>query len=183
MRLRTAQLSDVVACGALDASYTTEHTWQVNEERPLRPGALELSVTLRAVRLPRPRSVVPPDATPELEAEWSHADLFVVVEEEDVPTGYLCARAEPEGAWVRRLVVDKPRRRSGVATTLLGAAREWAAYNGLGRLLVAVPTRNHPAICLFRSRGYTICGYNERHFRDGEIAIYLAHEAPVTAAE
>ncbi|MDP9380026.1 MAG: GNAT family N-acetyltransferase [Chloroflexota bacterium] len=175
--LRLAQLSDVAACGALDGSYSADHTWQLSQERPLFPGAPELSVALRGVRLPRPRSVTVPDPTPQLEAEWDSTDLFLVAEVDQV-AGYACASIQDGAARLDRLLVDTPYRRRGVATELLGAVRAWAHENGLRCIVAAAPAKNYPAITLLRSRGYRICGYNERQFASGEIALYLAQDLP-----
>ena len=177
MELRTARLSDVEACAALDASYSTEHTWQLTQERPLLGGSGELTVGLRTVRLPRARTVTPPDPLPELEAEWDSTDLWLIAELDGV-IGYVCVEAPGEEAWLRRLVVAPAHRRSGIATAMLGAASQWARANGLRCVLAAAPAKNYPVISLLRARAYNICGYNERHFPSGDVAIYLALDIP-----
>lgn len=181
MILRIAKLSDIATCGGLDASYTSDYTWQISQERSGAYSSGELSLDIRPVRLPRARSVIPPDSTDELEAEWNRTDLFIVAEEEEV-IAYLCCNIAAEGAWIRRLVVDKPFRRAGVGGTLLESAREWGRENDIACLLAAVPTKNHPAIALFRSQGYNICGFNERHFPNRDIALYLAHDIDLVGA-
>lgn len=182
MEFRLAQLSDIAACAALDASYSSEYSWQLAESRGVQvhaptehPGQTELNIGLRLVKLPRPRSVLPPDPAAELSAEWEYTDLYLIAEEDDL-MGYLCASMQGDAAWVERIVVHQPYRRSGVATAMLAAARGWAEGNGLRCLFAAAPTKNHPAVALFRSCGYQICGYNERHYSNGEIALYLAQD-------
>ncbi len=69
MLLRTAKISDLATCAALDASYTTEVSWQIAEEYFVRGVSSEMVVGLRSVQLPRPRSVVPRDPARELEEE------------------------------------------------------------------------------------------------------------------
>lgn len=177
MILRLAKPSDVKTCGTLDGSYTTEHSWQIAEERRPGRGADELTLNLRTVLLPRPRSVLPPDPTPELEAEWDRTDLFLIAEEDSV-IAYLCATVTRGGGWINRLTVDKPYRRRGVGSSLIAAAEAWAREHRLGCVLAAAPTKNYPAISLLKARGYKICGYNERHFSNGDIALYLAHDIP-----
>lgn len=159
----------------MDASYSSDYSWQLSQDHTVGYSSGEMDLRLRVVRLPRPRSVVPPDITTQLEAEWDSTDLFVIAEEEG-PIGYLSAYVQGHDAWIHRIVVDKPYRRDGVGTTLLHSAHEWAKESGLQGTLTAVPTRNHPAIAFFRSNGYTICGYSERHFPSGDIALYLAHD-------
>ena len=188
MEFRLAQRSDIAACAALDASYSSEYSWQLtsdeyramSDERP-RPRDSSLiahhsfSVGLRLVKLPRPRSVIPPEPTAELAAEWDHTDFYLIAEEDDL-MGYLCAAVRGDAGWVERIVVHQPYRRSGVAAAMLAAARGWAEGNGLRCLFAAAPTKNHPAVALFHSSGYRICGYNERHYANGEIALYLAQD-------
>ncbi len=175
MQLRVAQLSDIAACGELDAGYTTDHSWQLSEEHALGQGSLDLSVTLRCVQLPRPRAVLPPDPTEELERAWDTTDLWIVAGEGRA-SGYLCADVERGAARVTRIVVDRQYRRAGVGTQLLSAARAWAVENNLRCLIAAVPMKNYPAVALFRASGYRICGYNELHFDTGDVALYLGYE-------
>src|SRR5881396_3139 len=72
VEIRTAGEEDLHSCLALDDSYTTTHTWQVEAVRG-EPGAAPfqlnsnvtlgdypLSVTFRPVKLPRERKVVGP---------------------------------------------------------------------------------------------------------------------------
>jgi GNAT superfamily N-acetyltransferase len=172
LTLRLARISDVAACAALDASYSAEHTWQLTQDHPRDPDAGEVRVGLRCVRLPRARTVAPPDPTAQLDAEWDATDLFVIAELERI-AGYLCVRADADVGWVTRVVVDTPHRRAGIATALLAAARGWAAEVGLRCLLAAAPAKNDPLIRLLRGNGYRIRGYNERHLPNGEVAIYL----------
>lgn len=176
MLVRPARVSDVAVCGRLDASYTSELTYQLSEERPSRPGTMELAIGLRAVRLPRPRAVVAPDATAELEMQWGRLGLFLVVEEDERVVGYLGAREDRDLGWIENVVVDGPFRRRRYGSALLAAARAWAVGAELRSLLAAAPTRNHPAVALLRANGFIFCGYNERHFTSGEIALYLAQD-------
>lgn len=177
LTLRTAQLSDIPTCGVLDASYATEHTWQLAQERSTSRSTADLALTLRVARLPRARSVRTPDATQDLESEWDQTDLFLVAETDGV-VGYACASVLWNGVWVRRVVVDTAHRRSGIGTSLLAATRKWAQESRFACLMAAAPAKNFPAISLLRASGYKICGYNERHYSSGEIAIYLALDLP-----
>lgn len=176
MQVRAARRSDVATCGGLDASYRSDLTYQLAEERPSRTGAMEVSVSFRPVQLPRPRAVVAVDATDELEAAWEDLDLFLVAEDDERVIGFITARRERDLAWVEHLVVHAPYRRRRVASSLLRAVREWASQAGLRTLLAAAPTRNHPAVALLRTSGFVFCGYNERHYSSGEIALYLAQD-------
>lgn len=177
LALRLARISDVAACAALDASYSAEHTWQLTQDHPRDPEAGEVRVGLRCVRLPRARTVVPSDPTPELEAAWDATDLFLIAELDRI-AGYLCVRVDADIGWVARVVVDAPHRRARVASALLAAARGWATEAGLRCLLVAAPAKNDPLIRLLRANGYRIRGYNERHLPSGEVAIYLGLDIP-----
>lgn len=178
--LRLARLSDIAACGALDGSYTAERTWQLSQERAPFRDSPELTVSLRTARLPRPRTVTVPDPTPQLEAEWDHLDLFLVAELDERVAGYACCTLAPGGAIASldRILVDTPHRRIGVATELLGGVRAWAQEARLRCVVAAAPAKNYPVISLLRSRGYRICGYNERFFLNGEIGVYLTLDLP-----
>ncbi len=177
LTLRLARVSDVAACAALDASYCADHTWQLAHDHPRDPETDEVRVSLRCVRLPRSRTVAPPDPTPAMEAEWDATDLFLIAETDSI-AGYLCIRAEADIGWITRVVVDTPRRRARVASSMLTAARGWATEVGLRCLLVAAPAKNDPVIRLLRGNGYRIRGYNERHLANGEVAIYLGLDLP-----
>lgn len=177
LTLRTARLSDIAICGALDASYSTEHSWQLMQERAQTHSSAVVVLTLRVVRLPRARSVLPPEPTAQLEAEWGDTDLFLVAEIDHV-VGYSCVTVLRDTAWLTRIVVDTPHRRTGIASSLLTATRQWARENGFSCVLAAAPAKNYPAVSLLRANGYKICGYNERHYSTGEVALYLALDLP-----
>src|ERR1044071_4374072 len=75
VEIRAADEEDLQSCLALDDSYTTTHTWQVEAVRGepgsapfqlnsnITLGDYPLSVTFRPVKLPRERKVVGPLAT------------------------------------------------------------------------------------------------------------------------
>ena len=67
------------------------------------------------------------------------------------------ARGAVDGDWlgVTAVEVDPRVRRTGVATSLLGALRDWAMReHGASRSYVQVETTNDPAIRLYAGLGY-----------------------------
>src|SRR5207247_5914438 len=103
VEIRIAEDEDLQSCLALDDSYTTTHTWQVEVVRG-EPGAMPfqlnssvtlgdspLSVTFRPVKLPRARKITGPLATAAKDGSetthisrlqsWRAADLVLVAQQ------------------------------------------------------------------------------------------------------
>ena len=173
MEIRPGTASDLAACAGLDASYTTDYTWQIAADVSSPASPDELVMRFRIVRLPRQRAVVQPAVLPELGSAWDRFDLFIVAAGQS-PAGYLLAAEVRRRAAVAALVVDKPHRRAGLGTRMLAGAVEWARSCGLRGVVAPVPLRNYPAISFLRSRGFRVSGYNESHYDGRDIAVYLA---------
>lgn len=171
MKIRPAQPRDLKECGALDHDYTTDRVWQMDarEENSV------LVVTFRVAKLPREMRVSYPRQGEELLTGWRQRDGFLVAEEEGRVCGYVALTEEIEHgiARVGDLVVERPRRRRGIGTALLQAAAQWGREQELGWLMVAVQTKNYPAIRLCRSRGLTFCGYNDHYWPSRDIALFF----------
>ncbi len=41
-------------------------------------------------------------------------------------------------------------------------------------MMAAVQSKNYPAINFLQRNGFTFCGYNERYYRNQDIAVYFA---------
>ena len=56
---------------------------------------------------------------------------------------------------------------------LLKSARRWAIEHELAQLMLEIQTKNHPAISFAQKHGFQFCGYNERYYRNRDIALYF----------
>jgi GNAT superfamily N-acetyltransferase len=172
MRVRPAKPQDLEVCGALEHSYTTDRVWQMEtrEENNL------MTIAFRMVRLPREVRVAYPYQGKDLLAGWWRRDVFLVAEEDEHIYGYVALTAQPEHklAWMGDLVVDRPHRRHGIGTALVRAAAQWGREHGLARIVLAVQTKNYPAIRFCRSRGLTFSGYSDRYWPSQDIALFFS---------
>lgn len=171
MLIRPAEPKDLAPCGALDHSCTTDRVWQM--ENRVEGGAQTIS--FRTVRLPREIRVDYPRQGKDLLAGWRHRDGFLVSEIDGDVLGYVALTAQPENgiAWVGDLVVEPPKRRNGIGTTLLKAAAHWGRKRNLARLMLEVQTKNYPAIQFCYACGLTFSGYNEHHWPNDDIAVFF----------
>lgn len=171
MFVRPAMPADLEACSLMDSSYITDHVWgmDVREEEGV------VTIAFRVVKLPREMRVEYPRRGSDLLAGWGRRDGFLVAHEGGCLRGYvaLTAQAEHGIAWVGDLVVDRVHRRQGIGSALLRAAARWGHDEQLSRLVIEVPTKNYPAICFCRSRGLTLCGYNDHFWPTQDIALFF----------
>lgn len=189
---------DLGACLALDDSYTTTHTWQVDAVRG-EPGTVPfqlnsnvtlgdwpLSVTFRPVKLPRARKVVGTMAAAAKDGgeathlsrlqSWRSSDLVLTAEQGAKLCGYLVLTAVPSSGlgWISALVVANSMRRQGIGSMLLAAARRWARYeqgHNIRAFMLEVPTKNYPAVCFCRQQGFNFCGYTDYSFSHGDVVL------------
>jgi GNAT superfamily N-acetyltransferase len=189
MLIRSALLSDLNACLALDGNSQTDHVWQMDT----RQEGDGRSIRFHPVRLPRVMRVAYPRPRDDLLARWE-ADAMVLVAtdrraEESVPArdvpetedvarifGYCQLDLAPwQGAvWVSHLIVDRPFRRHGIGTAMIAAVRQWSARQGLKRLMIAVQTKNYPGIAFCDKQGFVFCGFNDRYFVNRDIAVFFS---------
>ena len=57
---------------------------------------------------------------------------------------------------------------------LLKAAHRWAMEHNLKQLMLETQTKNYPAISLAQKQGFHFCGYNERYYPNGDIALFFS---------
>jgi GNAT superfamily N-acetyltransferase len=180
MLLCSANQIDIDACLALDADSQTDHVWQM-DEREENGGRV---VRFQTVRLPRVMRVSYPRRRDDLLEAWEAGDTVLVMadrradEEDQEPPRILAycqlnACAWQGAGWIEHLIVDRPHRRKGIATAMLQASVLWARKEGLGRLLIAVQTKNHPAICFYEKNGFAFCGFNDRYYENRDIALFF----------
>jgi GNAT superfamily N-acetyltransferase len=190
MLLRSANLTDIEACLALDADSQTNHVWQM-DEREENGGRV---VRFQTIRLPRVMRVSYPRQRDDLLAMWEAGSTVLVTvngradERGAEPPGAESPDVDPprvlaycqldscawQGAgWVSHMIVDRPYRRRGIATAMLQASVLWARKEGLQRLLVSVQTKNFPAICFCEKNGFAFCGFNDRYYGNRDIALFF----------
>lgn len=198
VEIRIAQEDDLPELLALDDSYTTTHTWQVEAvrgepglapvslNRNLTLGDSSLSVTFRPVKLPRARKVIGPIATSLRDGNegvnisrlqsWGSADVVLVAQQGSKLCGYLVLTVVPGSGigWVGALVVAISMRRQGIGQMLVAAARRWARY-GQGQkvraFMLEVPVKNYPAVAFCRKEFFNFCGYTDYSFSNGETVL------------
>ena len=171
--VRLAELADINVCYHLDGSYVTDYVWQMQARETERT----VEVRFDTVRLPRSMKVSYPRHPDELLPNWRRGECFLVAADDSGrPIGFLDMTAQHwHGVgWIRNLIVDRRFRRQGVATALLHAARQWAQENGLNKIMLEAQTKNYPAICFAQKHQFVFCGYNDRYYSNGDIALFFS---------
>lgn len=201
VEVRAAEDDDLMSLLALDDSYTSTHTWQMEAVKGepgsvpynmnvsnLMLGDTAVSITFRPVKLPRARKVTGPLAAAlksgsenvhldRLRA-WRAADLVLVAGQENKLCGYLVLTMVPGSGigWISSLVVAHSMRRQGVGSMLLAAARRWARYGqgqNVRNFMLEMPIRNYPAVAFCRKEGFNFCGYTDYSFSSGDAVLLL----------
>ena len=173
MQVYPAELADINLCYKLNKSFTTDYVWQMQA----RENGRTLEVRFDTVRLPRSMRVEYPRLPDELIEHWHRDDCFLVIRNmEDELAGFLDAQARPwqKQLWISNLVIEHRHRRQGLGTRLLKAATRWALDQKLAQIMLEVQTKNYPAICFAQKHGFQFCGYHERYFPNGDIALFFS---------
>ncbi len=173
MIVRLAELADLDSCRSLDGSFTTDYVWQMQAHENERC----VEVRFDTVRLPRPMKVAYPRHPDELLPNWRQGECFLVAAgSSGQPVALLDMTAHTwDGVgWIRNLIVHRNYRRRGVGTDLLHASRYWAVDNDLSKIMLATQTKNYPAIRFAQKHGFIFCGYNDRYYSNGDIAVFFS---------
>ena len=176
MHVYPAELADINTCYNLNMTYTTDYVWQMRTEESKRA----IDVHFDTVRLPRGMRVQYPRSPDELIEHWQESGCFLVIRNfEDEVIGFLDARPRPwqNLLWVSNLVIDSSYRRQGFGTRLMNSASQWAMEQNLRQLTLEVQTKNHPAISFAQKLGFQFCGYNERYYPNGDIALFFSRSS------
>src|SRR3954452_2989765 len=203
VEIRTADEEDLQACLALDDSYVTTHTWQLEAVRG-EPGASPfplsssvtlgdgpLSVTFRPEKLPRARKVTGPLASAVKEGNEAaqmarlqvlhSAELVLIAQQNQKLCGYMALTVVPSSGigWIGALVVAASMRRQGIGGMMLSAARRWARYeqgHNVRAFMLEVPLKNYPAVAFCRKEGFNFCGYTDYSFSNGDVVLlFVSH--------
>jgi len=171
VHIRPANLADLSRCYHISGAFATDYVWQVDQ----RAEEDVITVTLRLVRLPRPLKASYPPWGEGLLDQWERGDCVLVAENGQDILGYTVMSLQPdrELGWVDHLLVAAPARRQGIGTALLRAAHEWGAQRGVRRVMLAVQSKNDPAVRFCRKLGLSFCGFNERYFVNLDIALFF----------
>jgi ribosomal protein S18 acetylase RimI-like enzyme len=172
MIIRPAELGDLNACFTIDHSYQTDYVWQMEE----REEEGHVTVTFRAVRLPRTMRVDYPRDRDYLLDNWQRGEYFLVADQDGKVRGYLdmTVRTWHATGWINNLAVGKRHRRQGIGGALLKAAIEWAREQGLRQLMLETQTKNYPAICFYQKHRFVFCGFNDHYYTNQDIALFFA---------
>ena len=83
--IRLAELADVHKCTEIDASFVTDHVWQMDGAE----SDWEVSTVFRKVRLPRAMNVSYPRDLRGIFDDWRLEECFLVAVDEDSVVAYL----------------------------------------------------------------------------------------------
>jgi GNAT superfamily N-acetyltransferase len=171
VKIRPATATDIPILLAIDHSCETDYVWQMDIQREQG----QLGAIFREIRLPRPMPVGYPRPVPALQESWNRrAGSLVGVIGEDL-AGYIRMSdlILPRTAWLTDVVVSPRFRRQGVGMALILAAQSWAVDRKDKRVLLEMPSKNNPMICLARKLGYDFCGYNDMYYESQDIALFF----------
>ncbi len=186
MLIRSAVLSDLNACLALDANSQTDRVWQM-DAREEGEGRV---IRFHTVRLPRVMRVAYPRQRDDILDVWQAGSTVLVAsdrradpagDQDDLPRvfGYCQLDSAPwqRVGWISHLIVDRPHRRRGIGSAMITAAKAWAAQQGLKRMMVAVQTKNYPGVSFCEKQGFVFCGFNDHYFVNRDIALFFSLKA------
>jgi len=172
VHIRLAELADIHQCVTIDASFVTDHVWQMDGGE----SDWEVSTAFRKVRLPRPMNVRYPRELDGLFDDWRLEECFLVAASGESVIAYLDMTVQKWSlaGWINHIVVHPEVRRKGIGTALLRAAGIWARENGLRNIIVETQTKNHPAVSFYQKNAYRFCGFNDQYYTNQDIALFFA---------
>jgi GNAT superfamily N-acetyltransferase len=171
VEIRRAVATDIHILMAIDHVCQTDYVWQMDVHR--EEG--QMGAIFREIRLPRSVSVPYPRAVSTLPDSWNRrAGMLVAVIDRQV-IGYIRMSDQimPHTAWLTDIVVSPRFRRQGVGMALILAAQSWGVDRKDNRVLVEMPSKNNPMVCLARKLGYEFCGYNDLYYETQDIALFF----------
>ncbi|MCE2473337.1 MAG: GNAT family N-acetyltransferase, partial [Anaerolineae bacterium] len=170
MIFRDAVAGDIAICLTLDSDFQSEHVWQMT----VQDGADEIQVNCRRQRLPRrleSRHVTDPI---DLEIALRRDYCFIVIQDQNSNQllGFITLRVDEKSpvAYLQDIVIDRLYRRRSLGSRLIHVARVWASEFNLRQIIFEIPTTNYPCIQFAQAHRFTICGINDPHFANPEIA-------------
>ena len=170
IEIRPAVATDIKVLMTLEHATETDYVWQVD----IRKETGQVETLFREVRLPRSVPVMYPRSTERLVDEWSKTGMLVASAGGQL-VGYVRVTdlLFPGTAWITDLVVAKRFRRKGIGTALTMAAGQWSRQRNNHRLVMEMPSKNHPAIKLAQKLGFEFCGYNDQYYVTRDVALFF----------
>jgi len=174
MEIEPAELPDLNVCYQMSKSYHTDYVWQMQSSETEHT----VNVQFDIVRLPRSMQVEYPRNPDELLEHWHQEQCFFVartITGEFI--GFVDALSRPweNLVWIFNLVVHQRHRRQGIGTALLKTVTKWTTtHHDHARLMLEMQTKNYPAIRFAQKNGFQYCGYNERYYANGDIALFFS---------
>jgi ribosomal protein S18 acetylase RimI-like enzyme len=170
--VRPARPDDIVTCSHVNGDYQTNYVWQMHfQEQKHR-----VQVVFNQVRLPRSMAAHYPFQQPDLLASFEQeSHLWVACYDGQVVGCLGGAGDDLRGVFaINNLIVDQAARRNGIGKRLLQTIHIIAGQQGCQSLTIALQTKNDPAIRFAQKMGFVFCGYDDKYFPNGDIALIFS---------
>ena len=173
IQIRPVKENEINSLIALEHDYVSDYVWQMDIRQD---DELEINIQFRQIRLPRSVKVNYPRQYKILKRDWKSKSGILVASMKESVIGYISLMfgIAPGTVWATDLVVKQSMRRQGVASALALAAQSWTRQHDSIRLILEMQSKNHPAISLAQKLGYDFCGYNDRYYLTGDIALFYS---------
>ena len=145
--------------------------WQISQSADGQVITVRISVTA----LPRAITVRPDIDEQTVVSEWLRGRYFLVARDEEGPVGFVAADESKETniIHIRAIAVDRPKRGAGIGSQLLQAIKDIAHGQRARMLVLESTTRNQPLLDFCLKRGFSLSGYRDYYFPNGETAVFL----------
>ncbi len=172
IEIRPAIATDINALIALEHSYSSDHVWQMDFRRE----GNTIKVTFREAKLPRSVQVRYPNDPQTLADNWSARDGLLVAVIDGEPVGYVSLAQNPQlkATRITDLAITRRLRRQKIGSSLVIASQDWASRHNSRRLILELQPKNYPAIQMAKKLGFELCGYNDHHFANHDIALFFS---------
>jgi GNAT superfamily N-acetyltransferase len=169
IEIRPTLEGDILVLQQIDPSYRTSRVWQM--ERQIIQD--QITVRFNQIKLPRTLSVGYP-RQPDLTVGFQDGRATLAALTRGVVMGYICLQASTvtDTAWITDVVVRDDLRRQGVGSGLVLAGHDWAASQGLRRMVIEMQSKNFPAVEMAIKLGYEFNGYHDSYFENHDIALF-----------
>lgn len=172
IEIRPLTPEDIESLSAFEHSYYSEYVWQTN----LDVVSDRAQADFRRIRLPRRVFVAYPRERTRIFTALDGVEAFIVAVSSGRTVGYLKIMAEEEArvARVSDLVVSASMRRQGIASGLMLAAMDIAAHRHFKTVMMAMQSKNDPAIHLAIKLGFNFSGFREHYFPNQDLALFFS---------